>query len=163
MAWVSREKRRKNSVIKDMVAEGRPPGGRTDSSLASRSADAVFRAMEAGSAFRAESAAADLGVPVSDMSNIKITDLKDNMKPGEIAAKIAMTPMAQNMQAQARNMSFGGGGGSAFAGGGTIINGSHVGTLVGPNAGRHGSSMQNLVKGAHTGETARIVSQGRKG
>jgi hypothetical protein len=52
----------------------------------SKSADDMYRQMEAGSEFRAHAAAEKLGVPVSEMSDLKITDLKDARHPGEVAA-----------------------------------------------------------------------------
>jgi hypothetical protein len=45
--------------------------------------DKVFREMEAKSIERAETAASMAGVPVSEMSHLKITDLRDNVQPGE--------------------------------------------------------------------------------
>lgn len=52
----------------------------------SKSADDMYRSMEAGSEFRAQAAADKLGVPVSEMADLKITDLKDARNPGEVAA-----------------------------------------------------------------------------
>lgn len=60
----------------------------TSSQLAERTnrTDTVFREMEAGSETRAQRAASMLGVPASEMSDLKITNLRDARKPGEIAA-----------------------------------------------------------------------------
>lgn len=60
----------------------------TSSQLAERMArtDDVYRQMEAGSEQRAQQAASLAGVPLSEMSDLKITNLKDARKPGEIAA-----------------------------------------------------------------------------
>lgn len=51
-----------------------------------QSADDVYRQMEKGSEQRAEMAASQLGVPVSEMSDLKVTDLRSASRPGEIAA-----------------------------------------------------------------------------
>lgn len=60
----------------------------TSSQLAERMSrtDAIYREMEAGSEQRAQSAASMLGVPTAEMSDLKVTNLKDARKPGDIAA-----------------------------------------------------------------------------
>lgn len=47
--------------------------------------DQVYRDMEKGSEVRAQAAANMLGVPVSEMSSLKITNMKDNQRAGDIA------------------------------------------------------------------------------
>lgn len=51
-----------------------------------QSADDVYRQMEKGSEVRAEMAASQLGVSISEMSDLKVTDLRSASRPGEIAA-----------------------------------------------------------------------------
>src|ERR1700675_4882193 len=51
-------------------------------SAKTKSVDSVYRDMEAGSENRARLAAEHAGVPVSEMSSLKITDMRDNMKAG---------------------------------------------------------------------------------
>lgn len=77
--------------IAQMVEERRAPGA--ISNLA-RSAEMVYRSMESSSAERARMAAEHAGVPESEMSHLKITDLKDNMREGDIAAKLPTNPVA---------------------------------------------------------------------
>lgn len=62
-------------------------------SLIVKSMDQTYRAMESASIERAQEAADMAGVPVSEMSHLKITDLKDpsNMRAGDISA---VTPPA---------------------------------------------------------------------
>ena len=48
--------------------------------------DKVYRAEEAASEKRAEQAAEMAGVPVSEMSGLKITNMRDNMREGDVAA-----------------------------------------------------------------------------
>lgn len=55
-------------------------------SEATKRTDQVYRDMERGSEIRAQLAAEQLGVPVSDMSALKITDLQSTKIPGSIAA-----------------------------------------------------------------------------
>ena len=58
----------------------------SQSSERTRASDQVYRQMEQGSETRAQLAASHLGVSTSDMADIKITNLRDARKPGEIAA-----------------------------------------------------------------------------
>ena len=64
----------------------------------SKGYDKLYRDMEKGSEFRAQKAADDLGVPVSEMSAIKITDMKDNPKEGESSVKEVVNPVSTFMQ-----------------------------------------------------------------
>jgi hypothetical protein len=48
--------------------------------------DKLYRDMEAGSEVRAQAAAELAGVPVSEMSDLKMTDMKDHLRPGDISA-----------------------------------------------------------------------------
>ena len=48
--------------------------------------DDLYRSIEQGAEFRAQKAAADLGVPVSEMSALKVTNMLDGRKPGENSA-----------------------------------------------------------------------------
>lgn len=70
--------------------------------------DSVYRDMEKGSEVRAQAAAEKLGVPVSEMSDLKITDLRSTRYPGEIAAP----PLPQHLQGVG---SFGGSQGSQYS------------------------------------------------
>src|SRR5215472_12956911 len=61
-------------------------------SATTKATDKVYRDMETASIHRAEQAAAMAGVPVSEMSHLKITDLRDNVQNGETYAM----PMVRN-------------------------------------------------------------------
>ena len=75
--------------------------------------DAVYRYMEKSSEVRAEQAAEMAGVPVSEMSGLKITNMKDNLRPGDIAAMPVNNPVTQQMEMlNARGGQFGFGGGA---------------------------------------------------
>lgn len=56
--------------------------------------DKVYRGMEAASYARAEEAASMLNVPVSEVANIRMTDMRDNLREGDISAKIPTPTMA---------------------------------------------------------------------
>lgn len=58
-----------------------------------KATDKLYRDMEAGSQFRAEKAAEMTGSSVSDMASLKITDMKDNMRAGDMAAVEANAAM----------------------------------------------------------------------
>lgn len=58
--------------------------------------DKVYRDMEAGSEQRVKIAAEMTGAPASEMSSLKITDMNDGQRPGDIAAKL--TPSAAEGQ-----------------------------------------------------------------
>lgn len=62
-----------------------------------KSGDQVYRAMEDGSATRAQIAADHLGIDASEMSAMKITDIKDNMREGDTAAVTSNNAVSQMM------------------------------------------------------------------
>jgi hypothetical protein len=57
-------------------------------------ADRVYREMEAGAEKRAQMAADMFGVPVSEMSELKITNMRDNQRPGDIPVPQRTVPGA---------------------------------------------------------------------
>lgn len=77
---------------------------------ATKATDQVYRQMEAGSEIRAQAAAEKLGVPTSEMSDLKITDLRPTKHPGDIAAP----PLPAHLQNVG---SFGGSNGAQYAAG----------------------------------------------
>ena len=78
--------------------------------------DKVYRDMETASVHRAEEAARVAGVPVSEMSHLKITNMRDNVLPGETYAMPVNNPVTQRMaEMQARGQAAGFVDGSSFA------------------------------------------------
>jgi hypothetical protein len=76
-------------------------------SFKTKNTDGVARQVMDGSETRAELAAAMAGVPVSEMSGLKITDLNDR-NDAEFAAKEVINPVTQRMDAmRAAGMSTG--------------------------------------------------------
>lgn len=61
------------------------------------SLDKVYRAEEAASEKRAEQAAEMAGVPVAEMSGLKITNMRDNMREGDIAAVPVQNEVTRQM------------------------------------------------------------------
>lgn len=79
----------------DMSADSEPvPNFSRISKPQNQTMDKVYRGMEAASYARAEEAASMLNVPVSEVSNIRMTDMKDNLREGDISAKIPTPTMA---------------------------------------------------------------------
>lgn len=80
-----------------------------------KNTDKVYRDMERGSEFRAHAAANQLGVPVSEMSGLKITDLNDR-RDAEVAAIPVNNPVSQMMQANPSAVGFQSAAGLAYSG-----------------------------------------------
>lgn len=73
-------------------------------SFANRTVDGVYRAMEKASEARVYEAAEQAGCDAADMADLKITNLRDNMKQGEIAAMPVVNDLTRHMDAmKARN------------------------------------------------------------
>lgn len=98
-----------------------PPGDNIISMPAIRSAvaksvDGVYRDMERASEARVQQAADVLGVPASEMSGLKVTNLRDNTREGEMAAVPIVNDVTRQMDLiTARGGSVGFADGAAFA------------------------------------------------
>lgn len=68
-------------------------------SFASRCQDGVYKMMEKSSEHRMYQAAEMAGCDASDMKDLKITNLRDNMKQGEIAAMPVVNDLTRHMDA----------------------------------------------------------------
>ena len=66
-------------------------------SAKTKATDACYRELETSSAARAELAAQMAGVPVSEMSHLKVTNLKDNTREGEVAAMPVVNEVTKQM------------------------------------------------------------------
>lgn len=62
-----------------------------------KTADNVYRQMEAASVANMEAAAELHGGDASDYSALKISDMADYLRPGDVAAKMRDNPVAQHM------------------------------------------------------------------
>jgi hypothetical protein len=98
-------------------------------SATTKATDKVYRDMETASIHRAEEAARMAGVPVSEMSHLKITNLRDNVHEGETYAMPVNNPVTQQMERMKAAGMPAGFVGSNYAG--------DVKTGYAPNAGAH--------------------------
>lgn len=111
-------------------------------SAKTKGTDQVYRDIESSSVVRAERAAEMAGVPVSEMSDLKITDLRSTRYPGEVAAPPVVNDVTRHMEAvnsRGGQLGFGGGNGAELAAGirsgAVVVDGRVVGQGIGPNAG----------------------------
>lgn len=77
--------------------------------------DRVYRQMEAGSEQRATMAAEMAGVPVAEMSDLKITNLRDTPRQGDVAAVPVQNEVTRFMAATGQG-GFRGGDGLGYSG-----------------------------------------------
>ncbi len=62
--------------------------------------DRVYRDMEAKASFRAQQAAEMMGSSDAEVSHLKMTDMKDNLRQGDMAFSNNLTPQQQAMEQQ---------------------------------------------------------------
>jgi hypothetical protein len=111
--------------------------------FSTRCTDGVYKMEERMSAERAEMAAQAAGVSVSDMSSLKVTNMKDGMREGDIAAMPVVNDVTRQMDAvNSRGGAFGFGGGPEAG----LGYSAQVGTGAVPNA---GARTQRLFRQAH--------------
>lgn len=94
---VSGRKKKKQATKVDRIrspAKPIPSGGRPG--VASQSADGLYRRMESASDQRMQEAADILGVDKSSLSDMKMTNMRDNLRPGDTSHH-APTPAASIM------------------------------------------------------------------
>lgn len=113
-------------------------------------ADDVYRQMETSSAARAEMAAEALGESASDMGAMRVTNLSDNARAGEISA-----PTVNNSVSQFMNQTRIGGMTDTNAGASYA-----AAAATGPFA-RAGDKMRDNVVSRHASMVPRVVAAGR--
>lgn len=77
---------------------GKPEVAAPMIALRAKSVDSVYRAMERGSEHRMNVASEFLGIPKSELSDMKITNMRDNAKVGEDSAPPLSRSAAQLME-----------------------------------------------------------------
>lgn len=100
--------------------------------------DKVYRDIEKGAEIRAQAAAEYLGVPTVEMSGLKVTNMRDNVKPGENSAMPVNNSVTQLMQANPNIGGFRGAEGLGYSGA--------VQTGPAPNA---GARMRTALQSHH--------------
>jgi hypothetical protein len=73
----------------EMLASQKPPAYKKQNAI-SGTVDKLYTDIEKTSETRAEMAAEAAGVDVSEMASLKVTDMKDSLRTGDIAAKPAL-------------------------------------------------------------------------
>ena len=112
-------------------------------SAATKANDDLYRQMEKGSEFRAQAAAEQLGVPVSEMSDLKITNLNSTRYSNDVAAVPVnndVTRAMANIKQMNPNAAVG------FSGSEGIGYSSAVQTGPHPNI---GAQMRTAIQNAH--------------
>lgn len=113
--------------------------------------DNVYRTLETASIERSEHAAEMLGVSKSETASLKMTDMKDYLRPGDIAAKI---PTAKAMPT--------GGAQQNSAALQTMVDTFRAGSRTGPDAGS-GAGMLSAVTSGHAGVAQQVTKNGTMG
>lgn len=108
-------------------------------SAVAKSVDQTYRDMERASEARAEQAAAAAGVPVSDMSGLKMTNLRDNTREGEIAAMPVVNEVTKQMDLISNR-----GGSVGFADGASFAQSAHAGPDAHAGAKALGALQRNI-------------------
>lgn len=108
--------------------------------------DTLFRQMEAGAEHRIEMASEQFGIPKADLSGLKMTDMRDGLREGDIAAPTVNNAITQHMAAM---------GTDGFGGpNGTPLNGAGLSPVVQsglfPNAGAQMGKMVTSLHGSRT-------------
>jgi hypothetical protein len=106
-------------------------------SAKTKAVDKTYRDMESGSEVRAQIGAEVTGGTKEDMAALKITDMADNMRAGDIAAKEADAAMKRLQAGTPMDIGFQGNGAEFSAGisqGAVAVNGK-ITTGIEPNAG----------------------------
>lgn len=100
LQWKSKPKL--SPKIAAMIEEGRGP---SISQAYAKSGDSVYRAAEESSVARSHMAAQELGCDPSETKHMIVTDMNDNMRPGDTAARLPPNPVTEAM-AQGKNTGF---------------------------------------------------------
>ena len=106
-------------------------------------ADQIYRDMERKSEQRAYMAAAETGQSMSELSHLKMTNMKDGLREGDSAFSnnIGPNPVSQTMAAAPAHTGFEGGAALGIA--------ASAGTKTGPHARAGTSYIQNVLKPNH--------------
>jgi hypothetical protein len=138
-------------------------------SAKTKAADGCYRELEESSARRAELAAEMAGVPVSEMSHLKVTNIRDT-KEGEIAAMPVVNAVTKQMdfiKSRGGQIGFGANAvefGPGINSGAVVLNGQPIANGVAPSAGAHMRKMlhrhhEELSRGSATSDMPALETQ----
>ena len=137
------------AIVAPHVSDGR-------AKALSQSADQTYRAHETSSAANMEAAAAQLGIPASELTDMKTTDMNSNLREGDIAMQVPVNDVSRLM---------------AQPGAQTLVGnqGAEVGRYfadaapkTGPDA-RSGAKAMGGIHSYHEQNARRIVAAGTEG
>ena len=138
----------------DMAADTEALPSRVNfSSVVGKSGDQVYRQMEESSAYRAELAAEHLGVAASELSGMKVTNIQDRMREGDMAVVAPPANPVNNFMKDNRV-----GGLIDQTAGAEYARAAHQG----PHAGA-GSRAQDNIKLAHSRVAPQVAAAGQMG
>jgi hypothetical protein len=134
--------------------------------FSTRCQDGVYKAMEKASEQRVYEAAEMAGCSPSEMSGLKITNLRDNMKQGEIAAMPVVNDVTRHMdRLRAMNPNAQVGYGADASAGAEYAAGAASGRIADGVPGsilpRRGAQVLSAVKGSHAGKQDAMLQESR--
>lgn len=112
-----------------------------------KATDGVYTALEKTSEFRAEQAAQMAGVSASEMSSLKITNMRDNVKPGESYAP-SIAAEQSRLESAGAKVQFAGSNASEYSG--AVMAGPY------PNSGAKMRTALSRLHGANGGTTGGV-------
>ena len=126
---------------------------------ASRSADAVYRGMENATNARIQAAAETLGVDTGSLNAMKMTDMKDNLREGDMAQS---TSAADATQLTGSAPMAGNTAGGTVSGVGFNQNASEYARSTGTGPSPYaGNAAREMVNSLHSAKGNSVVSAGR--
>jgi hypothetical protein len=130
--------------------------------LANRSVDGVYKMMEKSSEDRVYQAAEQAGCDPSDMAGLKITNIRDNMKQGDIAAMPVVNGLTKHMDAmRAMNPNSHVGFGADHSAGVEFAAGAATGRIAegvpGSIMPRRGAQVGTLLTSGHGSKAAEVL------
>ncbi len=133
-------------------------------SFSTRCQDGVYKAIEKASEERVYQAAEMAGCDASDMAGLKITNMRDNVRQGEIAAMPVVNDITRhmdNLRAVNPNAQVGYGADSSagmeYAAG--VASGRIADGVSGSILPRRGAQMQSVVRGEHEGRAQQVLQE----
>lgn len=90
-----------------------------------KNTDDMYRQMEAGAEFRAQLGQEVHGMDSSEAANMKITDMRDNLREGDMAAVPVDNPLSRQIDASAGTLGFVNGGAIAQGLEQSVVQGHH--------------------------------------